>query len=268
MRYLLVDDEVSAQKDLERALRTVQPDCELVLFSNPVKALQYVQENEIDIAFLDVEMGSISGIVLAKLLKDRSPKLHIIFVTAYECYALEAFKLHATGYLLKPVTLDDLQTELTFIYKEPPETPKVRIQTFGGFDIFVNEEALQFRRSKSKELLAYLIDRQGSMVTNAEACAALWEDEGIANSKKGYLRVLITDIRKTLKLAGISDMFIKNFNSLSVRLELFDCDSYRFFDGDAKAINQYKQNYMPEYSWAEFTLGEMERRFQMIIDGE
>ena len=87
---------------------------------------------------------------------------------------MKAFELHATGYLMKPVTAEDIRRELTFLYKDSGRDKRVRVQTFGGFDVFVDGKPLEFKRSKSKELLAYLIDRHGANVTTGELCAALW----------------------------------------------------------------------------------------------
>ncbi|WP_312279830.1 hypothetical protein [Oscillibacter sp.] len=104
---------------------------------------------------LKIEMGSTNGLVLAKQLK---PDLHIIFVTSYAQYAVDAFKLHATGYLMKPALTEDITQELTFLYGEGiPSAKQVRVQTFGCFEISVDGKPLQFKRSKAKELLVCLI---------------------------------------------------------------------------------------------------------------
>lgn len=264
MKFLLVDDEPFALKDLEEALHEAAPDGETASFIKPGMALEYASANGVDAAFLDIELGSMNGLVLAKKLKDIWPEVHIIFVTSHEQYAVGAFQLRATGYVMKPATSEDIRRELTFLYGEKSSPHKIRVQTFGGFDVFVDGEPLVFGRSKAKELLAYLIDRKGSTVTTTDACAALWEDSSGEMKNKEYLRVLIKELRKTLKRAKSEQLLIKTYNSFAIRPELLDCDSYRFFDGDAEAVNQYKQNYMPGYAWAEFTLGEMERRFHQM----
>ena len=62
---------------------------------------------------------------------------------------------------------------------------------------------------------------------------------------------------KTLKKAGAEEILIKGYNSYSIVPEKFDCDYYRFLEGDPKAINQYKNDYMPQYSWAEYRNAEL-----------
>ena len=259
MRFLAIDDEPLALEDLEEALRENSPDCNLSLFTAPSKALSYAREHSMDVAFIDIELGSMNGLALAKELKDIQPEIHIVFVTSHDRYAVDAFKLRATGYLLKPVTVDDIRRELTFLYGKSTESPKkVRVQTFGGFDVFVNGKPLQFRRSKAKELFAYLIDRCGVSVTNNEACAILWEDSESTESRKSYFRTIVTSLRKTLREANADKILIKRFNSLAINPAQIDCDSYRFLNGDPIVINSYRHDYLSCYSWAEFSVGKLE----------
>lgn len=260
MRFLAVDDEAFELDDLEEVLREVMPDCELACFTRPSKALQYAASEAVDVAFLDIELGSINGLVLAKQLKDIQPDMHIIFVTGFDRYALGAFKIHATGYLIKPAIPEDIRRELTFLYGDYDRRKKVRVQTFGGFDVFVEDKPLVFGRSKSRELLAYLIDRRGNSVTTGEACAVLWEDESGGLRKRDYFRVVIMELKKVLKAAGVSDILVVAHNSFAINPELLDCDSYRFMQGDPEAVNNYRHDYMLPYSWAEFTFHELERR--------
>lgn len=258
MNYLAVDDEPFALEDLEEALREAAPDCVLSCFRTPGSALEYAERTPVDAAFLDIELGSVNGLVLAKQLKDLRPDAHIIFVTSHEQYAVQAFQLRATGYLMKPVTAQDIRRELTFFYGVPPTRKAVRVQTFGGFEVFVDGVPLRFRRAKAKELLAYLVDRRGGSITMADACAVLWEDGTGGSAQKSYLRNLVTDLRSTLRSAGAEDILIKDFNRLSIDPQRLDCDCYRFLEGDPVAVNRYRHDYLPGYSWAEFSISVLE----------
>jgi len=259
MKFLAIDDEPLALEDLEEALYKCAPECELALFTAPSQAMAHAREFALDVAFIDIELGSTNGLALAKELKDLQPEVHIVFVTSHDRYAVDAFKLHATGYLLKPVTAEDVCRELSFLYGARPEsTKKIRIQTFGGFDVFVDKKPLQFGRSKAKELLAYLVDRRGISVTNNEACAILWEDGESTSATKSYFRTIVTSLRTTLKEARAEQILIKRFNSLAIDPAQIDCDSYRFLSGDPYAINSYRHDYLSCYSWAEFSVGALE----------
>ena len=261
MKFLVVDDEPFALQDFGEQLGQVVPNGEIYLFSNSREAVYYAGRHSVDVAFLDIELGGINGIALAKMLKDIQPDIHIIFVTGYEQYALEAFSVHATGYLMKPVMEADIRRELTFLYGELVMHEKsVRIQTFGGFSLFVDDVPVKFSRSKTKELLACLVDRRGGTMTTREACSLLWEDGRYSRERKNYFQVILVDLRTTLREAGIEKLLVRQRNSLAINPDYFICDSYRFLDGDPQAVNSYRHNYLPSYSWAEFTVGILEEK--------
>ena len=103
MKFLLVDDEPLALADLNEILEETVPGHETAGFTSIGKALEYMKENQVDVAFLDIEMVGMNGIELARTMKDLQPDINIIFVTAHPQYAVDAYAIHATGYLLKPV---------------------------------------------------------------------------------------------------------------------------------------------------------------------
>lgn len=258
MRFLVVDDEPYALKDLEEALREARPDALLSSFTSPSQALKYAKIEKVDVAFLDIELGSMNGLVLAKNLKDILPEIYIIFVTSYEKYAVGAFRLHATGYLMKPATVEDIIRELTFLYGDAADNKKVQVQTFGGFAVYVDGRPLECKRSKAMELFAYLVDRQGVPITTREACAVLWEDKPYDTAQKNYFQSLLLDLRTALREHDVEDILVRSRNSLAVDPDRLDCDSYRFLNGDPWAVNRYRHDYLPSYSWAEFRLANME----------
>lgn len=263
MKFLAVDDEPRALRDICEALKQAVQDCELASYSSPAKALEYGKTNSVDVAFLDIEMGRFSGLVLAKKLKDVNPDIHIIFVTSYEKYAVDAFRLHATGYLMKPARAADIERELTFLYGNAllEQSKKICVKTFGGFDIYVDNQALRFKRSKAKELLAYLVDRRGLSITTREACDILFEDGNYDIARKNYFQTIVSELQSVLKNAGAEHILVKKRNSFSVDTTVFECDSYRFLEGDPIAVNNYRRDYMICYSWAEFTMGITESEF-------
>ncbi len=251
MRFLAVDDEIYILEEMVKILRRVQPKTEVLSFTRPDEAIRAAERQTIDVAFLDIHLGKMSGLELAVRLKNIKPDMHIIFVTGYQEYAVDAFRMHATGYLLKPVDENDVKRELTFIYEEAPQRKRISVQTFGGFELFVDGRPVHFGRAKSKELLAYLVDHRGAVVTAAEARAALFEEMGNTGTSKSYFHQLVYELKNALKKAGASEILTKGFNGYAVVPEKFDCDYYRLLQGDPIAINQYQNDYMPLYSWGE-----------------
>lgn len=118
---------------------------------------------------------------------------------------------------------------------------------FGNFEILVRGEPLKFNYSKSKEVVAYLVDREGASVSINELNAILWEED-----HKSYLRNLIADIQKTFAKAGVKDVFIKRRNECFIDPSKIDCDAYEYKKNNPNAIRMYRGEYMIQYPWAFF----------------
>lgn len=249
MNILLVDDESLQLTRLEKSVKAVLPDANYFCYSNPLKVLSEHKNTIFDIAFLDIEMPGISGISLAKNLKGINPRINIIFVTAYDNYALDAYKMHASGYVSKPVNEKKVQEEINGLRfdVELKKTNAIQVKCFGNFEVFHNNEPLKFAYSKSKELFAYLIDREGAAISINELNAILWEEDHTS-----YLRNLISDIQKTLKAVDASDVFIKRHNECYIDPSKVDCDAYEYKKGNIDAIRMYRGEYMMQFSWAFF----------------
>ena len=260
MRIIAVDDEQFALDELKDAIREAVPDCELSCFGTPAEALRHAAETAADIAFLDISLIGMNGLALAKRLKDINGKTNIIFATGYSEYALDAFSVQASDYLLKPITREAVVRALEHL-REPvaPKTgQRVRVQTFGNFEVFVDDMPLSFARAKTKELLAYLVNRKGAYCRNGEIAAAIWEDKADSKALKSHFRHLVANLRKTLEEKNIGSMLVKKHGYLAVAPVTFQCDLYDFYNGKPDAVNSYTGEYMAQYGWAEFTNGYLE----------
>ena len=249
MRILLVDDEKLQLTRLEESVKSVLPTADIVSYTNPVSALEENKKQKIDIAFLDIEMPQLNGIQLAKALKGINPKVNIVFVTAFNRFALDAMKLRASGFITKPVNEEKVFEEVNGLRYPVELTPtkKLQIKCFGNFEVLHNGQPLKFSYSKSKELFAYLVDREGSAININELNAILWEEDHTS-----YLRNLISDIQKTLASIGASDVFIKRHNECYIDVTKVDCDAYEYKNNNPEAIRMYRGEYMYQYSWPIF----------------
>lgn len=256
MNIIAVDDEAQALKSLVTAIKQVADKNNISGFTSPRDALEYAKNHKIDIAFLDIDMGEMNGLFLAKQLKDIYGKTNIIFVTAHKQYAHGAMELRASGYLMKPINPSRVLEELENLRNpiEPPQA-RVRIQCFGSFGVFVNGEPLLFPRTKAKELLAYLVYKRGATSTMAEISTILWEDKNDTRSQQSKTRTTIADLIRVLKAASVEDIIKKGWNSIALNIDEVSCDYYEFLDGEAASINSYVGEFMSEYSWAEFIVG-------------
>ena len=250
MRIILVDDESLQLIRLDNAVRKIFDESnEILVYTNPVTAWKENEDKIVDIAFLDIEMPIINGVQLAKRLKKVNPLVNIIFVTAYDNYALEAYKIHASGYVTKPVSLENIKEEVEALRNPVALKSKNRVQVkcFGNFEVFVEGAPLKFSRTKSKELFAYLVDREGSAINVNELNAILWEED-----HKSYFRNLVADIQQTLKNVNASDVFIKRHNECFIDPNKIDCDAYEYKKNNPVAVRAYRGEYMNQYSWAHF----------------
>ena len=256
MKMICVDDEALVLELIVSICEKLPQHPEVHGFAKAAQALDFMKKTPVDIALLDINMPGMDGLQLAARIKELSPETAIIFITGYEKYAVDAFTLHVSGYLMKPISEKQLKAEVEYALSEKkPVQPRkhITVKTFGEFDLLVDGRTVSFSRAKSKELLAYLVDRNGGYMTRAFLHAALFEDKGYDRPAQKYLDVIIRSLRKTLDEWGIGDILEMSRGALRICPEKLDCDIYRFLEGDIDVINSYFGEYMRAYSWASMT---------------
>lgn len=260
VKILAVDDSQTALNSLEKIIFEVIPEADIYVCSNGAEASELALSINFDIAFLEIKMHGMNGIELAKYLQKRKPDINIIFVTEYDNYRAEAFEIYVSGYVMKPATHEKIKKEIEhlrfpcvpgFEYVFKTESRRVRVQTFGSFEIFVDDIPVYFSYSKTKEFIAFLINRNGASSTNAEIIAALSEDG--KEIKDSYFRNLRVDLMDTLEKLGCSDIISRGYRSIAIVKDKIECDYYDFLEG--KNMSLYAGEYMLQYSWAESTNG-------------
>lgn len=255
-----IDDEPQVLEDTRFIISQAAPEAELMTFSRAAPALEAIANDALrpDVVFCDIEMPGLNGLDFAARLKTLSPGSRIVFVTSYAQYALDAFRLHANGYLLKPTSVESVREELRAMsLPVASRTGKLRIQCFGHFEVFLGDRPVLFARKQTKELFAFLVDREGASCTAEQIAAALWEEEHDLSAAKHRLRNLISDLRKTLAEVGAEDVLVRERRQIALRRDMVDCDYYRMLEGDMDAVNAYHGEYMLDYSWAELTAGRL-----------
>ena len=260
MHILATDDEQSALNILTGAIQDAVPLATVHGFRNPLEALEFMKETKCEVAFLDIQMREMSGIVLARKLKEIYPKVNIVFVTGYSQYANEAFALHASGYVYKPVTADKIVIEMENL-RTPVKWKEtgICVNTFGNFELIVNGEEVSFGREKSKEMLAYLVDKQGKSATRKELASVLFEREDYSRATQNYLSKIIKELIVALEKVGAEKMLKRGLNSYSVDVDAFSCDLYDYEKDNVTpdGLNRFYGEYMKQYSWAEVTLARL-----------
>jgi len=262
-KILAVDDEELGRRALVSAISKADPDAEVIAFENPKDALAYAKENDIFAAFLDIQMPGMLGTELGKKIKLINPNVYIIFATGYDNYMGDAFSLHASGYILKPITakkvkgeLDNLQKLRKTVEKNiQSEGKRVRFQCFGNFEAYAGGQPIIFKYDKTKEILAYMVSRRGVLCSNSEICANIWDDD---QNHESYFRGLKKDMMDKLKALKIDDIILLQKGKTGIDANQVSCDYYDFLDGKPEAINSYRGEFMSQYSWGEFTNAELD----------
>ena len=258
MNTIVVDDRQLAVNALISVLKEIDPNGSHAGLIISKEAISYAKNHPIDVAFLDIEMPDINGLILAKELKDIQPRINIVFVTGHIEYSYEAHAGFPSGFLLKPAEKEDILKVLENL-RHPIVSRRKRmvVRCFGNFEVFIDDTPVVFKRSKSKELFAYLIDNRGAFCTMGDLISTLWESGEATESRNSQVRIFISDIRKTLEEKGFSNIILKEYNAIAVKVDEMDCDYFRFLERDMEAVNQYAGEYMRQYSWAEMRIPEL-----------
>ncbi|MGN1085189.1 MAG: response regulator [Lachnospiraceae bacterium] len=254
MKVIYVDDEVLLLENFRLTAEELGKIDSLETFSRSEDALEWAKNNPVDVAFLDIEMPVINGIELAKRLKAIDENIRIIFVTAFEQYALQAFGVNAIGYLLKPYSAEDIEKELKKAsnIKRIPKA-EIQIYTMPDFAVTVGGKPLKLGQTKQEELLALLVDRGETGITKEDVINCLW----FGYSGDSVYWTTMSRLKAALDEAGIADLILSSGQRKFINMEMADCDLYRMLAGDTAVIERYSGEYMTRFVWAK------ERRKQL-----
>jgi two-component system, LytTR family, response regulator len=190
MKVILIDDENLALHFLEHQLKKVAPELKIIgKFTDPMAWKENRLLQEADVVFLDIHLPEVNGVELAELLLEAKPALHIVFVTAYDDYAIKAFELNALDYVLKPVGTERLLKTIRRIQErvgeglpklESPRARKtLKIQLFLQVLIESNDGVflpIRWRTNKAQELFLFLLQHTGQHTRKGALIDLLWPD--------------------------------------------------------------------------------------------
>lgn len=259
MRTITVDDRRSVVNIMLRNLKTILPDGIHEGYTHPDEVLAAFNGNSYDVAFVDIEMPEMNGLELVKKLMEKDPEINIIFITGYDEYMPDAFRIYASAYLLKPISEAALKDALSHLRYHKKEE-RVSVQCFGTFEVFVDGVPLAFRRKKSKELFAYLVDRRGAVCSNDMIIGNLWGDKKLTESLKSLERTIIAEMIRDFDNAGIDDAVIKYRDGISVNRKAISCDYYDYLENKESACG-FNGEYMSQYEFAEETRNNLLKKY-------
>ena len=109
---IIVEDSKVILSDCLSVLGEVMPNATITGFIWPIEAIEYAKKNRVALAILDIELGTSSGFDLCRTLLEINSSTNIVFLTAYANYSLDAWKTEASGFMLKPLTAEDVKEQL------------------------------------------------------------------------------------------------------------------------------------------------------------
>ena len=151
---------------------------------------------------------------------------------------------------MKPVSAEDVQNEINNIKGVRQKEKLLTVKCFGNFEVYAKNEKLVFKRLKSKELFAFLVDRNGAGMTAKQICAVLFPDDMDDNKNSAYLRQLVLDLKNTLKAVGADSVLCHETPCYRVNTNLIKCDYITYLETGKP---EFHGEYMSQYSWAEDT---------------
>ena len=229
IRIAAVDDEIHVLERFERMVLETK-ELELCgLFETGDQLLAYLKENPLDAVFLDIEMPGVNGLQLSEQILDLNENIDIVFVTAFNQYAVDAFELHALDYIMKPLTEERLSKTVNRLLKTKRVVgvhEKPFIQCFGDFEVFLNREALAWKNSKAKEILAFLVHKNGIPVNWEKIADAVWPDYDSEKSQTNFHATTYL-LRKKLAEVSISQILESRRGNYRVVTDQVNCDLYQ-----------------------------------------
>ena len=245
MLIVIVDDEMNA---LQLFLSDIvgKDSFDYRFFKDdPESIIDYVKNNDVAGAFLDINMPAMNGIDLAKKLLDVKRDLKIIFLTGTDTRIEdipEEIKPHVIDIIYKPYKVIDIDNAIASIKKEKTV---MEVKMFGSFDCFINHRIVPFSSSKSKELFALLLAFNGKSLSMGEAITFLWPDKDIDKAKILY-RDAVWRLRNALEEVKFSCVDFQRA-LLILDKKNIECDYYDFLQGKE---GYYGDSFLTSYEWS------------------
>ena len=253
MNVLAVLENEAAQLPMTQMLSAMEPEANLMCFGSSLPALAAARKQEIDIAVIDAVLPELSGIDFGSYLQELYPNVNLIYLTSDRSVGFDALRQHASGILPKPIEQTALRRELDELRYPQTDRSRKRLfaQTFGHFELFADGKPVVFKYTKTKEIVALLINNRGAQTTNGEIIASLWEDDGDPEKKGSYLSNLRQDLQNTFSRLKLNGIILKQRGSLAIATDRIECDLYDWLEKKQESKYQYLGDYMNQYSWPE-----------------
>ncbi|MDP5275270.1 response regulator [Chengkuizengella axinellae] len=247
LKVMIVEDELPILGLMERVIQENKHLSIIGGYTNPAEALDHFLSKKPDVVFLDIEMPKMNGLDLAEKMLKVNENIQIVFTTAYQQYALDAFKVHAVDYLLKPITPEAINRITNRLIKthnllmgkpeNADENERVSIYCFGTFEVRTTSgSVIKWPTKKTEELLAYFLMNSNQTISKWKLVDLFWSDMDESRAIHN-LHNTIYLLKKALKENGIL-ILIEKLNDGY----LLKKDQEVFFD--VEELRNYAQKYL------------------------
>lgn len=289
IKAILVDDEQLALTTLEKKLEQF-PNIQIVhSYIGDEFRVDDLRNLDVDVIFLDIEMGQFTGLDFADEIQIKFPHIEIVFVTAHSEYAVQAFEINSLDYLLKPITTSRLKKTINRIIERrkevapteyTPESPFV-VNCFKEFQCYYNDSPLSFKTAKVKELFGYFIIYHDMPVHRDILIEALWPEQDY-NKSKINLHTCLSHLRKLLKECGytncislvnhsyvfsMGDIYcdVRQFQELMESIETVDDNTISIVD---QCIEMYKGSLfeLNDYPWGASYANQLSNVYAILLE--
>ncbi|MBP1968502.1 two-component SAPR family response regulator [Virgibacillus natechei] len=273
MKAILVDDEALALEFLELQVNKIGSIEVIGRFNNLVLEKNATLLEEVDVIFLDIEMPEINGLELAEKILEINADISIVFVTAFNDYAVRAFELNALDYVLKPIQLERLKKTLervelkvnNRIHKPFIKNKMLRINVSRELRFeFINgkPEFVQWRTTKSQELFLYLLHHRDKTIRKSELVELIWTDfeEDRAYSQLYtaiyHIRKIINKYSSHFKIENMREGYVLSTKNVFIDLVKWENKLKSALPLNSETIDRYEEimklytgAYLQEYDY-------------------
>ncbi|QMV40964.1 response regulator [Cohnella cholangitidis] len=240
MKILIVDDEPAMLLAMKRLLSKME-GVELVgSFRNAADVLEFVRNEDVDLAFLDIKIAGDDGLELARHLREVRADLEIVFTTSHADYAIQAYDVYPLDYMVKPISRNRLAQTIarasdkrSASSEDPGDRASLRLTVRGlGCCEASSKQAgnVKWISKKSMELFAYLLVHRGRSVAKSRILADIFPEMPPKNAET-YLNTAVYQLRKALSPHGFKEMVLSANEQYRVDLAQADIDFIQFEQG-------------------------------------
>lgn len=292
MNVMIVDDERLALDYLELQLSKFKEIHIIDTFENPQDFLQHLNEEKIDVVFLDVLMPELSGIEVAKEVMRRSPHTQIVFTSAYESYAIQAFELNVVDYLLKPIqhhrlleSIERCKQRLTNLNPTTSTHPKLMVCAFHSLSFkklnHSNEPLhVKWRTAKVRGVFSFLLHSHGKYISKDSLVDLFWPTVSLEKafsqlySAIYQIRKSLTEYQIPITITNIDNGYILELNHIIYDVHVFEQHMHKLPELAEDTLNTHLELielysgdffYKEDYTWAESSRERLRMMFIKLI---